>query len=119
MMFTSTGICYFLGLIVLISYVFTNHWLKEVLRFSNSSNLLSFIYPSRSIILNGMQELVCSAFEDHFSKVNQISESLLHILHFLDITLFNFNSVFFTFFSCIAIKKSKPYLRLFKNCLKW
>ena len=33
MMFTYTGICYFLGLIVLISYVFTNHWLKEILRF--------------------------------------------------------------------------------------
>ena len=48
MMFTYTGICYFSGLIILISYVFTNHWLKEVLRFSNSSNRL-FFYLSMPI----------------------------------------------------------------------
>ena len=62
MMFTYIDICYFLGLIVLISYVFTNHWLIEILRFSNSSDLLFFIYPCRWIILHGMQELVCSVF---------------------------------------------------------
>ena len=33
MMFTYIDVRYFLGLIVLISYVFTNHWLKEILRF--------------------------------------------------------------------------------------
>ena len=47
MMFPYTDSCYFLGLIVLISYVFRNHWLKEILRFSNSSNILIFIYPCR------------------------------------------------------------------------
>ena len=51
-----------------------------------------------------MQELVCSAFENLFSKVNQISESLLHILHNLDITLFNFNSVFFRFSVVLQLK---------------
>ena len=57
-----------------------------------------------------MQELVCSAFEDHFSKVNQISESLLHILHFLDITLFNFNSVFFFRFSVVLQLKNQNHI---------
>ena len=62
MLFTYTDICYFLGLIVLISYAFTNYWLKEILRFSNSPNLLFFIYPCQQIILHGTQELVCSVF---------------------------------------------------------
>ena len=44
MMFTYIDIRYFLGLVALISYVFTNHWLKEILRFSKSSNLFFFFY---------------------------------------------------------------------------
>ena len=43
MMIKYVDICYFLG----VSYVFRNHWLKQILRFSNSSNLLFFIYPCR------------------------------------------------------------------------
>ena len=60
MMFRYVDICYFLGLIVLISYVFTIHWLIEMLMFSNSSNLLFFIYPCRT--LHDTQELICSVF---------------------------------------------------------
>ena len=45
MMFKYIDICYFLGLIVLLSYASTNHWLKEILKFSSSSNLLILIYP--------------------------------------------------------------------------
>ena len=62
MMFTYIDVCYFLVLTVLIGYVLINRWLKEILRFSNSSNLLFFIYPSRQIILHGTQELACSVF---------------------------------------------------------
>ena len=47
MIFTYIDISYFLGWIVLISFVFTNHWLKEILRFSNSSSHFLSIHADR------------------------------------------------------------------------
>ena len=45
MMFTYIDIRYFLGLIALISYVFTNHWLKEILRFQRVLIFYFFYLP--------------------------------------------------------------------------
>ena len=114
-------ICCFLQIVILISYVFANHWLKKILRFSNSSKLLSFIYRSQWIVLHGTKELECSVFLKPLLKSKSYIRKFsayFTIIFILDIILFNFNSVF-SFFSCIAIKKSIPYLRLLKNCLKW
>ena len=116
MMFTYIDICYFLGLIVLISCVFKNHWLKEILRFSNSSNLLFFIYPCSTWLARIGMFCILKPLLKSKSNIRKFS-AYFTLIFILYIILFYFNSVF-SFFSCIAIKKSTSYLHLLRKLPK-
>ena len=100
-MFTYIDSCYFLGLTVLISYVLR----KEIFPIDNTT------WHARIGMFCVLKPMLKSK-----SNIRKFS-AYFTLIFILDIILFYFNSAF-SFFSCIAIKKSTYYLRLLKKLSK-
>ena len=112
MMFTYIDTCYFLRLIVLISYVFTNHWLKDILRCSNSSNLLYLYMPIDNTTWQARIVMFSIAKTVVQKRIKyQKFLSIFYIYFILDIISFYVNSVL----NCIAIKKLTSIYIYFKK----
>ena len=115
MMFTYIDICFVLGLIVLISYVFTSHWLKEISRFSNSSNLLLFYLstPIDTTRWHARIGMFC-ILKPLFKSKSNVRKFLAYftLIYSLKIILFYFN-LFFLFFSVVLQLKNQHPIHVY------